>query len=163
MAISKEKKENIIKTGGEDLGGSKALVFADFSGTSVSDLNKLRADLRAVGSKLRVIKKRLLGVIFKNKEINYAPGELEGQVGTVFVEGDLSEAAGTLYRFAQDRGSFKLLGAYDLEQGQAISGEMINTLGSLPPRKELLGQLVGAIAGPMRALVYVLFAKSQQS
>lgn len=162
MAIRKEKKEEIIKIGIEDLDKSKALIFTDFSGTSVSDINKLRADLRSIGSRLRVIKKRLLGIIFKSKEVVYEPKELVGEVGTVFVEGDLSETAGALYRFAQDKESFKLLGAYDLEQRQTISAEMINMLGSLPPRKELLGQLIGAVVGPLRTLIYILSVKSKQ-
>ncbi len=163
MAVRKERKKEIIEIGTEDLNKSKALVFADFTGANVSDIGKLRSELRSLGSRLRVIKKRLLGVIFKNQNIVYDPGQFDGPVGTVFVGGELSETAGSLYRFAQDHGSFRLLGAYDLEGNQAISGETINTLGSLPPRNVLLGQVVGAIVGPLRALIYILSAKSKQS
>jgi large subunit ribosomal protein L10 len=163
MAIRKEKKQEIIKVGTESMKDSKALIFADFTGTSVGDISNLRSELKSVGSRLRVIKKRLLGVIFKNKNISYDPHQFDGPVGTIFVSGELSETAGPLYRFSKDRKSFKLLGAYDLENNQAVSMEMVNAIGSLPPRETLLGQLVGTIVGPLRAFVYILSEKSKQN
>ncbi|MDD5710497.1 MAG: 50S ribosomal protein L10 [Candidatus Colwellbacteria bacterium] len=163
MAIKKERKQEIVEVGTQDLNKAKALIFADFTGTSVTDMGKLRSELKSVGSRLRVIKKRLLGVIFKNQKIDYDPRQFDGPVGTVFVDGELSEAAGSLYRFAQDRGSFSLLGAYDLGNHQVIDRETITTLGSLPPRDTLLGQLIGTIAGPLRAFMYILSEKSKQS
>jgi len=163
MAIRKERKKEIIEIGTEDIGKSKALIFADFTGANVDDMSKLRSELKSAGSRLRVIKKRLLGVILKNKNIGYDPRQFDGPVGTIFVSGELSEAAGSLYRLSQNRESFKLLGAYDLKNNQEISREMVNALGSLPPRETLLGQVVGAIAGPLRAFVYILNEKSKQS
>ena len=163
MAIKKERKKEIIEIGTEDLSKSKALVFVDFTGTSVGDMGKLRSELKSVGSRLRIIKKRLLGVIFKKESIDYNPDQFAGPVGTVFVSGELSEAAGSLYRFTQEHQSFSLLGAYDLEKSQIISQETINTLGSLPPRETLLGQIIGTIVGPLRAFVYILSEKSKQN
>jgi len=163
MAIGKERKKELIEIGTEDLDKSKSLVFANFSGTNVGDINGLRSELKSIGSRLRVIKKRLLGVVFKNKGVDFDFSQLEGPVGTVFVGGELSETAGSLYRFSQNRESFKLLGGYDLENKQVIDVKTINLLGSLPPRKVLLSQVIGAIAGPLRAFLYILNAKSKQN
>lgn len=163
MAVTKEKKKEIVETGSSELGSSKVVVFTDFKGTSVSDLVHLRSELRSLGSKFSVIKKRLLGVIFKEKKIDLDPLKYEGQLGTVFVTGEISETAGSLYRFARDHKGFKLLGAYNLEEKKEIDEETINTIGSLPPREILLAQAVGSIASPIRSLLYVLSEKSKQN
>lgn len=163
MAISKTQKNEIIERGTEDLNGANALIFTDFTGTSVSDLGQLRAELRENTSKFKVIKKRLLKFIFGKKDIAVDPAEFDGTLGTVFVKGGLSETAGALYRFAKTHENFKLLGAYDLSNNQLMSAADINAIGSLPPRKELLGQVVGSIAAPLRALMYILSEKSKKA
>ncbi len=163
MAISKDQKEQILDKATKDLGESKALIFADFTGTNVSELTALRAELRQSEGKFKVIKKRLLGVLFKGKQIELDPLRLEGTVGTVFVKGGISEAAGSLYRFGKTHEGFALLGGYDLEKNEEISRETINAIGSLPPRKELLGMVVGSIAAPIRALMYVLSEKAKKA
>ncbi len=161
MAISREKKKEVIEKGVQDLKDSQTLIFADFTGTKVNDFNTLRRDLKKVGSKLKVIKKRLLEVIFKQEHTNLDPLKYEGQIAAVFVEGELTDAASSLYRFAKEHEGFRLLGAFDLAQGVEISGQTINAIGSLPPREILLGQLVGSIVAPLRAFVYILDQKSK--
>jgi len=163
MAISKEQKQDIIQEGASDLSESKALIFTDFTGTNVSDLGDLRAQLREDEGKFKVIKKRLLNVLLKDKKVDLDPLKFEGTLGTVFVKGGLSEAAGSLYRFAKTHEGFKLLGAYNLEKKEEVSEQTINAIGSLPPRIDLLGQVVGSIAAPIRALMYVLSEKAKKA
>jgi len=163
MAINKTQKTDIIEKGNVDLEKANALIFTDFTGTSVSDLGQLRTDLRENDSKFKVIKKRLLKIVFGSKNIDVDPVSYEGTLGTVFVRGGLSETAGSLYRFSKTHEKFKLLGAYDLAKKELINAADINAIGSLPPRIELLGQLVGTIAGPIRALIYVLSEKAKKA
>ena len=163
MAITKNQKTDIIKEGSTDLDKANALIFTDFTGTSVSDLGQLRSDLRENDSKLKVIKKRLLKIVFGEKKVDVDPVNFEGTLGTVFVSGGLSETAGSLYRFSKTHEKFKLLGGYDLAKKELISEKDINAIGSLPPRKELLGQVVGTIAAPLRALMYILSEKSKKA
>ena len=161
MAITKEQKQQILKESAEDLKNSKALIFADFTGADVASISALRNELRESGAKLRVVKKRLLGVLFKEQGIDLDPLQFEGPVGTVFVENELSEAAGPLYRFAKENDDFELLGAFRIDEKKELDSQMINAIGSLPPKPVLLGQVVGSIAAPLRALVYILSEKSK--
>ena len=163
MAITKNQKVSIIEKGNVNLDGSNVLIFTDFTGTSVNDLGKLRTELRGNDSKFQVIKKRLLKIVFGKKNIEIDPVKFDGTLGTVFVNGGLSEVAGSLYRFSKTHEKFKLLGAYDLEKNEVINEADINAIGSLPPRIELLGQLVGTIAAPLRALMYILSEKSKKA
>ena len=163
MAITKTQKTDIIEKGNVDLDKANALIFTDFTGTSVTDLGQLRNDLRENDSKFKVIKKRLLKIVFGEKNIDVDPVNFEGTLGTVFVRGGLSETAGSLYRFSKTHERFKLLGGYDLAKKELISEADINVIGSLPPRQELLGQFVRTIAAPLRALMYVLSEKSKKA
>ena len=163
MAITKIQKTDIIEKGNTDLEKANALIFTDFTGTSVSDLGELRTSLRENDSKFKVIKKRLLKIVLGSKNIDVDPVGFDGTLGTVFVKGGLSEAAGSLYRFSKTHEKFKLLGAYDVSKKELLSAADINAIGSLPPRSELLGQVVGAIAGPLRALMYILSEKSKKA
>ena len=161
MAITRAKKEEVIKEGVDQIKASKALVFADFSGAGVSDLNALRKELGDISSKLTVIKKRLLKRALDEAGIKYDPTDFEGQVGTIFVGDELSAPTGLLYRFSKDHDGFKLLGGYDIERGKSLSEEIINEIGQLPTREELIAQVVGSIAAPIRGLLYVLSQKAE--
>lgn len=161
MAITKEQKQTILEKAKKELGNSKSLIFADFTGTSVSQMAELRSKLLEVGAKFKVIKKRLLKVLLGEEKIDLDPLQFEGPLGTVFIDGDISDAAGPLYQFTKENENFKLLGAFNLEKGEEIDEETINAIGSLPPKDVLLGQVVGSIAAPLRGLVYVLSEKSK--
>ncbi|PIR98521.1 MAG: 50S ribosomal protein L10 [Candidatus Colwellbacteria bacterium CG10_big_fil_rev_8_21_14_0_10_41_28] len=163
MAITRAKKEEVIKEGVEAVKASKALVFADFSGTSVSDMRALRKELIEVDSKMTVIKKSLLDLILKEAGVKLDPARFEGQVGTFFVGDELSAPTGLIYRFSKNHEDFKLLGGYDIERDMAINEDAIVVIGQLPTREVLLAQVVGSIAAPIRGLLYVLSQKAEMT
>ena len=46
MAVSRAKKEEVVKELGVKLAKQKSIVFADFTGLKVKDLGELKAKLR---------------------------------------------------------------------------------------------------------------------
>src|SRR3989344_1609106 len=66
MAISRAKKEEIVKTLKEDISSAKAVVFAKFHKLSVGKISDLRRKFRAVGGKYTVSKKTLIGRAFQD-------------------------------------------------------------------------------------------------
>ena len=65
MPLTKAQKTKQIQDAAVELKKSRTLVFVDFTGTSVEGLRKLRADLRAEGATMKVVKKRLLKIALK--------------------------------------------------------------------------------------------------
>jgi len=146
---------------------AKSLVFVDFSKTPTKQISILKNSLAAIESTYRVIKKRLLGLVFKDKNVPVDVSVFESQLGTVFSPKDITDVAGTVYRFVKGKEKelpeFKMLGGYDLTEAKYYSAEEIKKIGMLPSKETLLAQLVGLLAAPARSLTYVLdqIAKKQ--
>lgn len=167
---TKQQKSKQIEEGERDLKQSKLLFFVDFSGAGVEDLRLLRKILKEAGAKLKVIKKKLLRIIFEREKIDFNPEQFKLQAGTIFTDKDISEIAAPVYKFSKGlekkglpagQAGFKILGAYDLKEKNFIDAETVIKIGKLPTREVLLGQLVGVLSAPMRMLAYVLSEKSK--
>jgi large subunit ribosomal protein L10 len=150
---------------------SRALIFADFSKITAEDTRKLRTELKKSGANFLVIKKRLLGLLLKEKGIDMDLTKFKMSVGTIFSEGDIEKAAGRAYQFfskldvpegaAKDVWIKHLLGGYDAKAGAGIDAQQIVYIGKLPPREVLLAQLLGMLTAPIRSFMYVLDQKSK--
>ncbi len=161
---TKKQKQTAIEEGKKLLEGNRNMVFVDFTGASVEDLKSLRKTLKEIGAKLKVVKKKLMRILFEKEGIDFNPEQFESQMATIFADKDITEIAGPVYKFAKDKEKkgFKILGAYDLPAKSFIDGETVTKIGKLPSREILLGQLVGMLASPIRMFLYVLNEKSKQ-
>jgi len=165
MKTKAQKKVELAK--GEKLAEkSEVLVFTDFSRVTAEDLRRLRRDLRAVGADYLVIKKRLLGIILKNKKVDFDQSKFKISIGTVFGNSDLEKISATVVKFfktLEAEGLKKVLGGYNLKNMEAISQEKMVYIGSLPPKEVLLGQLFGMLRFPIQSLLFVMQEKSKRS
>lgn len=169
MAKTKEQKIKELEKGIESLKKSETVVFADFTGSTVSELQKLRKMLNESGAKFSVIKKRLLKIMLQKLGIELDLKQFAGQLGFAFSPKKIFDVAGPLYKFAKEsvgadkQQKFKIIGGFDLIEKKFINADEIKLIGQLPPRQILLGQLLGAISGPLRAFLYVLNEKGRKS
>ena len=65
MAISKDKKNELVADLTELLSNAKATVFAKYQGLTVAELQELRKMARESGVKIKVVKNRLVKVAMK--------------------------------------------------------------------------------------------------
>ncbi len=168
---TKAQKSEELKKAKELLEKSRALIFADFTKVTAEDVRKLRRELKKTGGHFLVIKKRLLGLLLKERGIEADLKQFKISVGTIFVEGNIEKAAGPAYKFfagiavpeggAKDVWVKHLLGGYDMGSSSHVDAEKIVYIGKLPPREVLLGQLLGMLAAPIRSFLYVLDQKSK--
>ncbi|MBI2013856.1 MAG: 50S ribosomal protein L10 [Candidatus Colwellbacteria bacterium] len=164
MAKTRAQKAEALKEAETLAKESKFLIFTDFTGVPTKDLNAFRRTVRnEAEGKYTVVKKRLLTLMLKSLGVPHdVKKEYGAQVGTIFSKSDISNAAGIAYRFGKGKDTFKLLGGLDVAGKKVISGEEVIAIGKLPPRPILLGQLLGAITGPVRKLMYVLQERSKK-
>ncbi|MCP6719866.1 MAG: 50S ribosomal protein L10 [Patescibacteria group bacterium] len=162
MAKTKDQKNKAVEQGVENLKGSETVVLVDFTGLSVNKLNDFRGQVRAIGGVFRVVKKRLLKFVFEKIGMEFDPKNFEGQTGVVFSPKDVHETASTVYKFSkQEKGSLKILGGFNIKDKAFVESAEILSLGQLPSREVLLGQLVGMLSAPLQMLLYVLDQKSK--
>ncbi len=169
---SRAQKEAELAKARDLFDKSQALIFADFTKISAEDLRKLRIELKKAGAKLLVVKKRIMGLLLKEKGIDVDLSQFKTSVGTIFSEADTEHIAGPAYKFfsgmevpeggAKDMWIKKLLAGYDLNGKALIDAETIVYIGKLPPREVVLAQFLGMLAAPVRSFLYILQQKAEQ-
>lgn len=169
---TRAQKEESLKKAGELLEKSQALVFVDFTSVSTQALRNLRKELKTIGAKLFVLKKRILGLLLKEKGIGFDVSLHKLSLGAIFSESDPEKVSAPVFRFfsslevpeggAKDKWVKHIIGGYDLKNKNAVPAEQIIFIGKLPPREVLLAQLLGMLAAPLRGFMYLLQEKSKQ-
>ena len=155
MAITKEKKEEILKDLADKFGRAKAVYFSDYSGLSVKQMGELRKKLRNEGSDYLVAKKTLMRLSVKKASLPELPDELmEGPVGAAFGYEDVVVPVKVLNDFSKEFNALNILGG--LVEGKYITKEEAIELAKLPSRDELLAKLVGALKAPISGFHGVL-------
>lgn len=158
---SRQQKTQELKAGEELLKKSQSLIFVDFGKVSTKNLNSIKTKLKKIDARFKVIKKRLLKILFQKNEISLDPASaFEGQTGTIFVPADILSIAGPVYKFFEGG---KILGAYDLAKKQFLEPDLFKKIALLPSREVLLSQLVGVLSAPIRMFLYILNEKSKRS
>lgn len=160
---TKQQKEEAVKEGVKKFSVSGSAIFTDFSGTKVENIRSLKKSLRETEAEFGVIKKRLLKIILKENGIDFDPTSYEAQVGTILAKGDISTAAGKVYKFSKEFENFKILGGLDLAKKEALGADAVKAIGQLPSRDILLAQLMGVLTAPLRMFMYILQEKSKQT
>lgn len=164
---TKAQKEEELKEGGAMLDASTAVLFFDFASVGTADLRNLRRELKRSGNPMLVMKKRLVELLLKRKGIEL-PEKWKTQVATVFVS-NIEEASASVYKFFKELekekkvSGVKILGGYDVKNNVFLTKNVVTSIGMLPPREALLGQLLYMIAAPIRSFLYVLDQKSKQT
>ena len=158
--LTKPQKTEQVVLAKKLVAESQHLVFADFTGVPTKMINSLKKQLKGAGARYRVFKKRLLKVAMGELGIVYDPTQFEAQVGVITIPGELTSAAGVVYKFtrevAREKREFKILGAYDLVARAAMSAEQFTVIAKLPSREALLTQVLGAFTAPLRAFMHLL-------
>ncbi len=162
MAKTRARKEEEVRTIAEHIDGSKGFVAFGWSGAGAERVNELRGKLQEAGSVMQVVKRSLLRRVLEGKHIPFEPKEFLGQTSLVYFPDDISGVAGTVYDFVQETEG-ELFGGFDTAAQEVMSGAYVSRLGQLPSRQVLLGQVVGGISAPLRALVYTLKAMSEKA
>ncbi len=133
----------------------RGVVFADFTGLSVKEMETLRRELRTAGVSYEVVKKTILRRSLGDAGFDGAAvAQLKGSVGVAVSEHDEVEPAKLLAAFAKTHEKLQFLGGL-LEQ-KFVGVAMVQTLSQLPSKQELLAKLVGSIHAPVSGFVRAL-------
>lgn len=156
MPLTREQKQKIIEELKEKIGRQKAMVLVDFAGLKVEEFSRLRKKLKEVKAELKVAKKTLMDIAFKNAEVELEIKKLPGQVALIFAFEDEILPAKLIWQFSKDYPNLKILGGFFEEQFKDVK-EVI-AISQLPGKKELLARLISSIEAPIFNFVNILEA-----
>jgi len=154
------KKQDEVKLYKEKFEKSKLVILADYRGINVSDVTKMRADLRKSGTEYKVTKNSTLRFAAKEAKLDELEGLLEGPTAIAFSYEDYVEPAKVLYDYAKTSEFYKIKGG--VMDGKVISVEEIERLAKLPSREMLLTQLATVLLANIRNFAVVLDQVRQQ-
>ncbi len=150
MALTKDKKHEVVKEVAEALGASKMTVVAKYQGTTVKAIQQLRRDARDSGTKLRVVKNRLVVKALQDvdslKDVDTSA--LNGQLLYAFNPQDEVAPAQVMAAFAKTNPSIEFVGAITAE-GKFISAEEVKALATLPSKENLIAQVIATLQSPL--------------
>jgi len=154
MALTKVKKSEVISEVTELLNASKLTVVAKFEGTGVKALQGLRRDAKTEGTKIKVVKNRLVIQALKgsDKFKDTDSSAIEGMLLYAFNSEDEVAPAKSLHTFAKTNPTLKFVGGYTAE-GLFISAEEVKALAILPGKKQMLAGILNTLNSPVRGVM----------
>jgi large subunit ribosomal protein L10 len=171
LAITKEKKRQMVADYVDRMSSSQAMIFTDYRGLTVARATDLRGRLREVDGKLQIVKNTLFKRALEQAGIPIPTEQLEGPIAVGYCLKEVPPVAKALMDFAKETEILEIRGA--ILGTSFLDSAGVKALADLPPREVLLAYLVGAVQGPMsslastvtaplRELVQVLQARSEQ-
>lgn len=148
------KKHEVVAELSEKLSEAKCLYLTDFTGLDVAAITELRRRLTAASVDYLVVKNTLARRALAGGPYEGLAEHLSGPNAFALSREDVVTAAKILTDFAREREKPQIrAGAIE---GRVVSIDEIRRIAELPPRDQLLAQLVGTARAPIAGLVYTL-------
>ncbi len=160
MAISKQRKNELVAQYVEWSNQSRAMIVAEYTGLSMKQIDDLRSKVREAGGEFHVVKNTLSTVAFKQAGLAIPEKYFEGSTAVVFAFHDVPAIAKTISDFARTSEFVKVKGGY-LEK-QPISATDVKALADLPPLPVMRAQFLGVLSAPASKLVRTLAEPARQ-
>lgn len=154
MALTKSDKQAVVKEVSELLAGAKMTVVAKYEGTTVKALQGLRRDARANGTKVKVIKNRLVIQAIKvtDNVKDTDTSALQGMLLYAFNGEDEVAPAQSLHSFAKTSPSLQFVGAITAD-GKFIGADEVKALAVLPGKNQMIAGLINTLNAPVQGLM----------
>ncbi|MDY0122326.1 MAG: 50S ribosomal protein L10 [Sulfurimonas sp.] len=155
--MTKTQKAEIIEVLSSEFKEAQSVIFCDYKGLTVSELEGLRKAARAKEAKVQVVKNTLATIALSNAELT----GLEIKDTNILVWGADSVATSKVVSdFAKDNDKFVIKSAYvDREVADAAK---VEAFAKLPGREELLAMLAATWMAPITNFTIGLDALRQK-
>lgn len=155
--MTKTQKAEIIETLSNEFKTAQSVIFCDYKGLSVSDLEGLRKLAREKDVKVQVVKNTLATISLANAELT----GVELKDTNILVWGEDSVATSKVAsNFAKDNELFVIKSAY--VDREAADAAKVEAFAKLPGREELLGMLAATWMAPLTNLGFGINALKEK-
>lgn len=146
MAISKQRKEELVAQYVEQLKQSQGIILANYRGLSVGDMGDIRNAMRPASGKFQVVKNRLLALALQEVGMSLPEEWLIGPTAVGFCYDEVPPIAKALKDATRNLETLRIKGG--LVGASVLAAEQVHTIADLPPREVLLAQVLGTINAP---------------
>ncbi len=159
MALSKQRKEEVLNQYKAWLAESQAALLVEYTGATMKDMEMIRAKVREAGGEFHVVKNTLVKLALQANDLPIPEGYLENSTAMGFAFEDVASTAKALADAAKEVEALKFKGGY--MNGEVLSAEQVTALAALPPLPILRAQLLGVLQAPAGKLVRTIAEPSR--
>jgi large subunit ribosomal protein L10 len=160
LAISKQKKEEILAQYKDWLSQSQAVILVEYTGVRMKDLDSIRAKIREAGGEFHVVKNTLVKRALDASGMNVPESQLTSSTAMGFAFKDAAAVAKALNDTTKTIQAIKVKGGFLGTQSLDANG--IKALADLPPLPVMRGQLLGVLLAPASKLARILAEPGRQ-
>ncbi len=155
MAITKQKKQDIVGKVGEALENAVSVVFVHFKGLTVADTSAMRKALKGEGVGYYVAKKTLLRRVLADKGYTGSIPELPGEIAVAWSNTDVTSAARGIFEHGKKhKDALSIVGG--VFEGMFLDAQAMTAIATIPPVPVLRGMFVNVINSPIQGFVIAL-------
>jgi large subunit ribosomal protein L10 len=151
LALTKERKTEVVAQYENWLKESEAVVLTEYTGLTMPQIDELRADIRKVGGEFHVIKNTLAKLAFESAGFEAPEEYFLGSTAIGIAFEDPPSVAKAIKNFGKDHEVVKIKGGFMGEEH--MTAEQLMKIADLPPLPVVRGQLLGVISAPASKLV----------
>lgn len=150
MALTKDKKHEVVDEVSALLNDSRMTVVAAYTGTPVKAMQQLRRDAKQNGTVLKVVKNRLVIKAIESAEQlkGVETDAIKGQLLYAFNSQDEVAPAQAIANFAKTQPTLEFVGAISAE-GKFLSADEVKALATLPGKNDLIAQVLATLNSPV--------------
>jgi len=147
------KKINQVEEVAKKLADAKSVALIQYQGLNAGDIAELRANIRAQGGQMEVVKNSLITRALAKIGIKL-PETLTGPTSITYCNEDEVAPLKEIDKInkAKEITSFK----YGIFDKKLLSLDELKTFLSLPSKSTLISQFVGGLVNPLQRLVYAM-------
>lgn len=160
MAISKNRKKEIVAEYTAWIKKSQAMILAEYKGLPMAELDALRSKMREAGGEFHVVKNTLGQIAFKEAGLPLPEKLFEGSTAIGFAFEDAPAAAKMLNDYIRNSEFLKIKGGY--LGAQVMSPAQVKSLADLPPLPVVRAQLLGTLLAPASRIARTLAEPGRQ-
>jgi large subunit ribosomal protein L10 len=172
LALSKQKKNEVLDQYKDWLKNSQAVILVEYTGATMKNMENIRAKIRETGGEFHVVKNTLVKLALESSGYAIPEGLLEKSSAASFAFSDPAGTAKALSEATKGLEAIQVKGGY--MGTEVLTAAQVKALADLPPlpvvRAQLLGvlqapagKLVRTIAEPARSLASVIRAYSEKA
>jgi len=153
--LKKEEKARQIADLHENFNKAKALIFTDFTGLKVEEINELRRRLRTSFVDYRVIKNTLARRASEGTSLEGIKDKFIGPLGVAIGLTDPVSAPKALTDFIKDKERLTI--RFGIIEGRVVYPKEIKAIADLPSKEVMIASFLRGLQSPTRKLAGLLY------
>lgn len=127
------------------------VLFTEYRGLKVQEIQNLRKQLKAKGGDFSVVKNTLFKIAAGDDAGKLPEAMTSGPTAIAFLYENEAECAKVLMDFVKTSKALVVKGGFIA--GSVYDDKQVDALAKLPPKEVLIAQVIGAVAAPLTSLV----------